>query len=137
MLAGHHLRWCLVILAYVVLQPPETGLGIELCPVSRFTHAPCPGCGLTRSGANMIRGRFQRAADFNPFGYVFMPMILGLGLFSLLPPIFRAATERRLRPAARGLRLGYLALIGCFLGFGLIRWAAVMAGLLAFPPSLP
>ena len=69
-IAGKQIRFCILIALVVVLMPPETGLGVDLCMLHRQTGAPCPGCGVTRSGANLVRGNFRRAFDYHPLGYI-------------------------------------------------------------------
>src|SRR5712691_7342550 len=90
-LKSDHLRWILLVALYVILQPPEKGLGIELCGLKRLTGSPCPGCGMTRAGANMIRGNVHRSFQFHPFGIVFIPTLFGLAFLSLFPKSVRLA----------------------------------------------
>jgi Protein of unknown function (DUF2752) len=37
------------------------------CPVHRITGHRCPGCGMTRAVALMMRGRIRAAIGLNPF----------------------------------------------------------------------
>src|SRR3712207_7945107 len=44
------------------------GLGVEMCAGKRLTNAPCPGCGMTRCGSNLVRGNVRRALQYHPLG---------------------------------------------------------------------
>ncbi|MFL5342903.1 MAG: DUF2752 domain-containing protein [Gemmataceae bacterium] len=136
-LTSRQLYWILLAVLYVVVQPPQGGLGEwgvpDMCTLHRTTGAPCPGCGMTRSGANIVRGHFGTALRFHPFGYVFMPVLFGLGVMSVLPMAWRVAVARRLQRRERALRLAYYAVIAAFLIFGLVRFVLVLADVVAFP----
>lgn len=115
-------------------MPPESGLGIELCLLKNQTGAPCPGCGVTRSGANFFRGDVTRSIQYHPFGLILFPVLLSLCVLSLLPAAMRRAFAARLLPRQRFIsRLHALFWIAFFL-FGLARWIAVVSGAIAFPP---
>jgi hypothetical protein len=116
-------------------MPPEKGLGINLCMMQRITGAPCPGCGVTRCGSNLVRGNFRRAFDYNPFGFILHPILFSLVCLSLLPDAVRAAFARRLLPWQRAMRIFNIAFWSAFFVFGLVRWVAVMSGLMMFPPN--
>src|SRR5437016_4718653 len=80
----------------VILLPPEKGLGIDLCMFKRLTGAPCPGCGVTRSCGNLIRGNVRRSIEFHPLGVVFTPVLFGIVALSFLPSAMRKAFADRL-----------------------------------------
>jgi Protein of unknown function (DUF2752) len=138
---GTQTRWLLLVALYVIVQPPEKGLGAwgvpDLCTLHRYTGAPCPGCGITRSGANLVRGNFRRAFEFHPFGYIFIPVLFAMTGLSLLPAAWRKAVASKLSRRERLLRITYLVLIWTFLIFGLSRFILVLAGRLAFPLDWP
>lgn len=133
-LAGRQLRICLLIALVVLLMPSETGLGIELCMLKNQTGAPCPGCGMTRSGANFLRGNFTRSIQFHAFGLILFPVLLGLCALSLLPGAMRQAFALRLLPHQRLIGWLHALFWIAFFLFGLARWIAVMAGAMTFPP---
>jgi hypothetical protein len=134
-LAGKQIRLCLIILLVVALIPPESGLGIDLCFLHRGTGAPCPGCGMTRCGSNLLRGNVRRAIDYHPLGLIMHPILLGLCAFSLLPSATRQVFARRLLPWQRVIGVVQLVFwVGIFT-FGLVRWVAVMAGAMEFPAN--
>lgn len=118
----------------VLLIPPETGLGIELCAFKRITGAPCPGCGVTRSCANLVRGNVRRSIEYHPLGIVFAPVLFGLVAFSLLPGAVRRAGAERLGRCDRLLRWATIVFWTVFFLYGLTRWVLVMSDLMTFPP---
>src|SRR5713226_884160 len=140
-LKSNHLRWILLVALYVIVQPPEKGLhdwGIpELCAFKRVTGSPCPGCGMTRAGANMIRGDFRRSFQFHPFGIVFIPTLFGLAFLSLFPRSVRAVLASGIERRVRWFRIFCLVTLVAFVIFGLVRWVLVMAHVLAFPLDGP
>lgn len=68
----------------------------EFCAVKRFLDIPCPGCGLTRSFAQLVHGNIIEALKFNVFGpvlafifiYIFIRRLLGLFLRRPIPVLF-------------------------------------------------
>jgi hypothetical protein len=69
--------------------------GFEFCAVKRFLDIPCPGCGLTRSFAQLVHGNLVAALKFNIFGpilaiifiYIFIRRLLGLLLKRPVPAL--------------------------------------------------
>jgi hypothetical protein len=136
-IASTRLRWLLLVVLYVAVQPPEAGLGVDLCMLHRLTGAPCPGCGMTRSGANMLRGNFRLAWQFHPFGYLFMPVLFAFAGLSLMPAAIRGAVARQCTRYERVLRiLNAVVLVGILI-FGVVRFGLVLAGRMAFPGGGP
>lgn len=132
-IGSKHLYWVVLVVIYVIAQPPEKGLGVDLCTLHRSTGLPCPGCGMTRSGANLVRGNFARAFQFHPFGYVFMPVVFGLAALSVIPSTLRLTWARRLSRRELLLRRSIQLVLWGFLAFGLIRIILVAAKVMSFP----
>lgn len=130
------LRLCAVFTLVLALMPPD-GLGVELCGCQRYTGAPCPGCGITRCGSNLLRGDLVRAAQYHPFGLLVVPAVVGLGVLGLLPRRWREAARGRLALGARKWRPLWPIALGGFVVYGVVRWVCVMAGLAAFPATWP
>jgi hypothetical protein len=125
----------LFVLAFV-LMPPE-GLGWELCICKRLTDAPCPACGFTRSGSNLVRGHFLRAIEYHPFGPLLIPVIVALGLLALAPRRWRQALRDALLQRGERFRPVYRLLFGAFMVYGILRWCLVLAGWCSFPATWP
>jgi hypothetical protein len=84
-LSDRHLRVCLLISLFVAAMPPDGVSWLDLCVVKNCTHSPCPGCGITRCGSNLLRGNWWRAACYHPFGLLFLPLIFAMGVLAVLP----------------------------------------------------
>lgn len=136
MLADAHIRVCAGFALVMLLMPPE-GLGVDLCMSQWVTHAPCPACGVTRSGSNLVRGHFARAAEYHPFGPVIVPLIFALGVLALLPRRWRDAVRGAVMRRAVLLRPLYVVGLGAFVLYGAVRWCAVLLGWMAFPARWP
>lgn len=54
---------------------------VQLCVLRLFTGLPCPGCGLTRAAAALLRGDLSASLHYHP--------LLGLVLFAFLTLILR------------------------------------------------
>jgi len=122
-----HLRICAVLTLGLFVMPAEGLPGVELCMFKRTTNLPCPGCGLTRCGSNLVRGNVARATEYNPFGLIIIPVMAGMGAMAVLPARWREGIRRF--QAAHSMafhRLLIVFTIG-FVLFGLIRSVSVSA----------
>ncbi len=133
-LASRQTLLVLPIAAAVILMPPETGLGIELCMFKNATGGPCPGCGVTRSCSNFVRGNFQRSIEFHPLGLILAPVLFGIAILSLLPGAVRKAFAERTGRCGRLLAIASILFWTAFFAYGIVRWVAVMTGYMTFPP---
>ena len=67
-----------MILAGAVLYrfPPEGNTFYPECPIFRWTHWRCPGCGATRALAALLHGRVAEALRYNPLFAIVAPLLL-------------------------------------------------------------
>jgi hypothetical protein len=130
-----HFRICALLTLGLIVMPPEGIQGVELCMFKNATKLPCPGCGLTRCGSNLVRGNVARAIDYNPFGLVIIPAMAGIGVMAVLPRRWREGVRRF--SAAHKVAFNRLLLVFtvCFVLFGLLRSLGVRAGWLQFPAN--
>jgi hypothetical protein len=129
------LRLCSVASLVLVCMPADGIPGVELCLFRFWTGLPCPGCGLTRSGAHLLRGHIARAFNYNPFGLVIIPAILLLGLVGVAPRPWRTAFWTRLQPWGRPLFVVFLVILFGLLVFGWLRCLWVWQGWSDFPAA--
>jgi hypothetical protein len=57
--------------------PPERYSFYPQCPVFRYLHVYCPGCGATRALAVLVHGRIAEAVHYNALTVLLVPMLLG------------------------------------------------------------
>jgi hypothetical protein len=50
----------------VALGPDRLARMPPFCPISAIIRRPCPGCGMTRAAAALLRGDLRRAVRTNP-----------------------------------------------------------------------
>src|SRR6516165_919407 len=122
LLSDLNLRMCAIFCAVAIVMPPD-GLGLDLCVLKRLTGAPCPGCGMTRCGSNLVRGNFPRAFEYSPLGIVVFPLIAALGLVGLAPRSWRNGFRRQLNPIPIWLKLTWTLGCAAFVAFGIVCWA--------------
>lgn len=63
------------------------------CPVQHFTGVPCPGCGLSRAFAALLRLDFAAALRFHPMVFVLPPVVLYV-IFGKKPLLGTKTRER-------------------------------------------
>ena len=85
----------LLLLAVAALAYATAGLMGFGCPVQRLTGVPCPGCGLSRAAASVLRGDLAGAFRLHPMIYVLPPVFLYV-LFGKKPLLGGKARERML-----------------------------------------
>lgn len=56
--------------------PPEDYHFYPQCPVFRYLHVYCPGCGATRAFAALLHGRFTDALHYNALVVFLVPPML-------------------------------------------------------------
>jgi hypothetical protein len=94
------------------------------CPIQLALGLPCPGCGLSRATAALLRGDVLAAIEIHPF------VFLALAFFALLAvsAIAPAALGRRLAQALRAVEIRTrvtFILVTAFLVYGLLRLLVV------------
>jgi hypothetical protein len=124
-------RWAPAAIAWAILVGalllPPSGVGLPLCPSRLLSGAPCPGCGLTRSVTNLVRGDVAQSWRYNPFGIVALALALW---FALSPCILGASVRERISNSRLARGAGLIVLV-LFVAHGAWRawswWAASAA----------
>ena len=70
------LNGLLVLLILGVLAYASALLFGWNCPIKYLTGVPCPGCGLSRALAALLRLDFRTALRFHPMVFVLPPVVL-------------------------------------------------------------
>ena len=63
------------LLIFLPLSIIESG---SICVYSNLFGVRCPGCGITRATANLLRGNFIRAWEYNKLGVMLFPVLFGI-----------------------------------------------------------
>jgi hypothetical protein len=98
--------------------PPERYAFYPACPVFRYLHLYCPGCGSTRALAALLHGHFGQAMYYNPFFVMLLPLLLAFGGIAYWSAITRNRLEwPRVPQAAVTALLAVMAVFTVFRNF--------------------
>ena len=103
---------------------PGSGLGVDLCPIHRFTGLPCPGCGMTRAVALFSQREFSLALGAHPFVIVIWPLLALLAVLACVPTSRVLVWEGRLDALEPTVSRAQRVLFAAFAGFGALRFIA-------------
>ncbi len=69
---------CVGLAAMVLLRfPPEEYGFYPACPIYRYLHVLCPGCGATRALASLLHGQVDEALRLNWLIVMMLPVLAG------------------------------------------------------------
>jgi hypothetical protein len=78
-----HMHWLALApaaaFALMTMATPSDN-GPTLCPVALFTGMACPGCGMSRAMAWLLRGDLERSISYHPLA----PLVLIMGLITVV-----------------------------------------------------
>lgn len=77
----------LPLVAMAALAAIPANAGLTICPFALATGTACPGCGLTRAGASLMRGDLGGALAYHP-------LVLVVGLWLVAGWMFGMARRR-------------------------------------------
>jgi len=66
----------LLLCAVLLLYPPARTSFYPACPIHRYLHIDCPGCGATRALAALLHGRIVEALRLNALFVLLLPVVL-------------------------------------------------------------
>ena len=95
------------------------------CPVQSALGLPCPGCGLSRATAALLRGNWLAAFALHPFAPLVLAMLALLAVAALAPRAVVDQVADTLRVVEARTRLTSI-LVAAFLAHGLIRFVLAM-----------
>ncbi|WP_343229892.1 DUF2752 domain-containing protein [Roseimicrobium sp. ORNL1] len=115
---------CRAMLAMVALLGGAHLMGWSIWPCffANMTGLPCPGCGMTRATAALLKGQWGLAMKHHPFSPGFMVMAAFLAWAALAPKAWRDPVNRWVKAFERRTCLPLLFLVCTFI-YGLIRMA--------------
>jgi len=94
-----HLPWLAIapgaVLAFFTMASPSDD-GLTLCPVALLTGTACPGCGMSRAVAWLMRGDLERSLAYHPLA----PVVLAIALAGSVWALGRRLRGWRAPPAA-------------------------------------
>jgi hypothetical protein len=71
----------IALAASILLRfPPAQNSFYPQCPVFEYLHLQCPGCGITRALAALLRGHLAEAMHFNALITVLLPFVAVYGV---------------------------------------------------------
>ncbi len=85
------------------------------CPLLHATNIPCPGCGISRACAALLRGKWSQSMRLHALAIFFLIAIPLLLFAALLPPRSRTLYCDRLEKFERATGITRLLLIATFL----------------------
>lgn len=100
---------------------PARGLGVPLCMLKLHFGIDCPGCGITRSLSCSVRGMWQDAWQYNPFGLPLLGVLVAVVLHGFVPGTFARRLSALRARHARIERFGVSFVAAAFLGYGAVR----------------
>ena len=105
-------------------------LGVSSCPVARYLHAPCPGCGMTRAIDLLFHGDVAASLAMHPLA---VPTLLVQVAFAIVTVLvsFRDGSPFGLWKSRMGRLSVYAAAL--VLGLDLVLWLARFGGLMHGP----
>ena len=96
------------------------GVTVFRCPLMASTGCRCPGCGLTRGAAALVRGDVPASLALHPFAIFFTFAWLVLAVHWLMPTALRERLEAFVSTAERRVPLSTWLMLG-FLIYGTAR----------------
>lgn len=86
--------------ALAAVGPDRLARGPRLCPISAVIRRPCPGCGMTRAAAALLRGDIGRAIRTNPR----IMVVAAIGCNMLMRDVRALVAQRRAQLASPPVR---------------------------------
>jgi hypothetical protein len=114
-----------VAVALLLAGSAQTGLALVgargwSCPVQEGLGLPCPGCGLSRAAAALLRGDLASAIELNPFVFaaIAFMLLLAVGAFGPVSLVQRLAAALRALEGHTGITV---IVASAFLAYGFLR----------------
>ena len=73
--------------------PPQQHGFYPACPIYRYLHLYCPGCGSTRALSALLHGRLMEAMQYNPLFVALLPLLVAFAAVTYWTAIARNETR--------------------------------------------
>lgn len=73
--------------------PPQQHGFYPACPIYRYLHLYCPGCGSTRALSALLHGRLMEAVQYNPLFVALLPLLVAFAGIAYFTAIARNETR--------------------------------------------
>jgi hypothetical protein len=90
------------------------------CLFAKITGLPCPGCGMTRAVASLLRGRWLEAVQYHPFAPGFVLLGLPVVVCAFAPSVWREGIASFVHRMENVTRFASLFLLSALI-YGLLR----------------
>jgi len=109
--------------AFQILLAAAGGRGWP-CPIQSAFGLACPGCGLTRSAALLIQGKWQAAASTHAFAPLFLGAFILSAVCGVMPRGFRQYACLQVAALEKRTGIGVLVVLAMlfYWGFRLAGW---------------
>lgn len=114
------LAWAVVGVAGAQFALVLAGLPGWPCPLKAATGVPCPGCGLSRATAALLRGDLYTSLATHAYAPLILLALLLTGLTLVLPKNSRLALISRVESIERRTGVVAIALVG-LMAYWLVR----------------
>jgi hypothetical protein len=109
----------LVLIGILHLILASVGFSGWSCPILLATGVPCPGCGVTRASAALLKGDWRNMASLHIFAPVLLAVLVLSGFIAFLPDELRARVIDRIELIELRTNLSLIFLLSLFLYWGL------------------
>ncbi|HMB25366.1 MAG: DUF2752 domain-containing protein [Chloroflexota bacterium] len=106
------------------------GLPGWVCPIRAATGIPCPGCGLTTSSMQFLRGNFAGSLETHAFAPVFLLTLFIMAAVLILP----ADPRQKLIALVERLERRFGVTAGLLFAL-VVYWGIRLVGLVSFPKT--
>jgi hypothetical protein len=100
------------------------------CPIFLATGVPCPGCGLSRAAAALLKGDWKAMVKFHAFTPVFLAAVLIAGTVIVVPAKWRDMIIQRIKQIENQTGITLFIIIGLVI-YWVVRLGLDPAGFIA------
>lgn len=125
-------RAALVALVWALAAVPVLS-GTGFCPLARFFHLACPGCGMTRALAAIARGDVAASLELHPLAFPTLAAEAAVAIATVVATLRFGAPWELVRSRWGRATLGFLAVVAVL---DVVLWGARALGALGGPVAV-